>query len=137
MGIYDGNNSNQDLDGLFGVSGWTETFKVDAPSGTDEVLTTTTNSDDTMGTWEFDFTGYKDVMFVLKGGNTFTAYLMDVDGPSMGAWRSDDLLTGGGKRGAGLSHFSAYTTPVPLPAAVWLFGAAILGMAGFSRRRKA
>jgi hypothetical protein len=29
------------------------------------------------------------------------------------------------------------TTVVPLPAAVWLFGAAVLGLAGFARRRAA
>ncbi|MGD8931553.1 MAG: VPLPA-CTERM sorting domain-containing protein [Chromatiales bacterium] len=40
----------------------------------------------------------------------------------------------------GLSHITFYDTgapvsPVPLPAAAWLFGAALLGMAGIARRR--
>jgi hypothetical protein len=31
----------------------------------------------------------------------------------------------------------AYTAPVPIPAAVWLFGSGVLGLAGFARRKKA
>jgi len=27
-------------------------------------------------------------------------------------------------------------SPVPVPAAVWLFGSGLLGLAGFARRRK-
>ena len=30
-----------------------------------------------------------------------------------------------------------FTTPVPVPAAVWLFGSGLLGLAGIARRRKA
>ena len=30
----------------------------------------------------------------------------------------------------------AYTAPVPVPAAVWLFGSGVLGLAGFMRRKK-
>jgi hypothetical protein len=29
-----------------------------------------------------------------------------------------------------------YTAPVPIPAAVWLFGSGVLGLAGFARRKK-
>jgi hypothetical protein len=29
------------------------------------------------------------------------------------------------------------TAPVPLPAAVWLFGSGLMGLVGVSRRRKA
>ena len=28
------------------------------------------------------------------------------------------------------------TSPIPVPAAVWLFGTALLGLVGYSRRRK-
>ena len=45
------------------------------------------------------------------------------------------------KCNADLSHVAAYSTsPVPLPAAAWLFGSALLGLADigrFSRRRRA
>lgn len=40
--------------------------------------------------------------------------------------------------GQELSHISFYDTgEVPLPAAVWLFGSGLLGMAGIARRKKA
>jgi hypothetical protein len=38
--------------------------------------------------------------------------------------------------GNNLSNFRAYTTsPVPLPAAAWLFGSALIGLAGIKRRK--
>ena len=37
-----------------------------------------------------------------------------------------------------IDNFGAYSvSPVPIPAAVWLFGTGILGLIGFSKRRKA
>jgi len=41
--------------------------------------------------------------------------------------------------GAGPVVFAevAGVSPVPVPAAVWLFGTALIGMIGFGRRRKA
>ena len=40
--------------------------------------------------------------------------------------------------GAGFSHSSEFgrVSPVPVPAAVWLFGTALIGFIGFSRRTK-
>ena len=37
---------------------------------------------------------------------------------------------------AALSTISAYTTVVPVPAAVWLFGSGLIGLIGFARRKK-
>lgn len=39
--------------------------------------------------------------------------------------------------GKDLSHISAYTTVVPVPAAVWLFGSGLLGLVGVARRKNA
>lgn len=36
-----------------------------------------------------------------------------------------------------LSHVESSSAPVPLPAAVWLFGSALVGLMGFSRRKTA
>ena len=38
---------------------------------------------------------------------------------------------------ATLSSYSFQTSPVPIPAAIWLFGTALIGLVGFSKRRKA
>lgn len=37
--------------------------------------------------------------------------------------------------GGNSGWFSTSTSPVPVPAAVWLFGSAIIGMIGFTRKR--
>jgi hypothetical protein len=34
------------------------------------------------------------------------------------------------------ANFNVMTNPVPLPAAVWLFGSGLMGLLGFSRRKK-
>ena len=35
------------------------------------------------------------------------------------------------------STFAPSTSPVPVPAAIWLFGSALIGLVGFGKRRKA
>ena len=139
-GIFSGNNSNKDLNGLFGVGDWTEILKLDDSEGTesDNGITLTVNDDPTK-TWSVDtYAGNDPVMFALKGGPTFSAFLMDTSVTS-GTWNNESMLTGGGDRGAGLSHWSIYSggmTVVPLPAAAWLFGSALVGLAGIGYRRK-
>ncbi|MDC1286283.1 PEP-CTERM sorting domain-containing protein [Gammaproteobacteria bacterium] len=47
---------------------------------------------------------------------------------------------GSGLDGASLCNtFAQWTSvsPVPVPAAIWLFGTGIIGLIGFSKRRKA
>lgn len=39
--------------------------------------------------------------------------------------------------GSTTGHFLVSVSPVPVPAAVWLFGTALLGLVGFSKRRQA
>ena len=38
---------------------------------------------------------------------------------------------------AALLNYDFFTTPVPVPAAAWLFGSGLLGLIGFARRKKA
>lgn len=145
-GIFDGNDSNQDLDGLFGLNDWDEVLKLDAGSGveTGNGVTLTVGGG---GTWSVDtYGGFFPVMFVLKGGPTFSAFLMDLNVLS-GTWDTQSMLKGNGQRGAGLSHWTIYATPddggptpgpdpVPLPAAAWLMlsGAGALGALRLRRK---
>jgi hypothetical protein len=42
-----------------------------------------------------------------------------------------------GETGAGLSHYTEFNiSPIPVPAAMWLFGTALIGFIGISRRTK-
>lgn len=43
----------------------------------------------------------------------------------------------GGRTGLSEVRFYGNPSPVPVPAAVWLFGTALIGLVGFGRRRKA
>lgn len=138
-GIFGGNDSNQDLNGLFSVDNWTEILKLNSNGDTETAngITLTVNS--SSKTWSVDtYAGNDPVMFVLKGGPTFSAFLMDTSVLS-GSWDNLSMLKGNGNTDAGLSHWTIYsggTTVVPLPAAAWLFGSALLGVVGLGYRRK-
>lgn len=142
-GAFVGNDANQNLDGLFSITGWTEINKVDSDSGTDGDLTVTGGG--TSGGWSFDYGINDPVMFVLKGGNSFSAYLMDLSVTS-GTWNTDGIEKGNGQPNPGLSHFAVYSggtngggnpppNPIPLPAAGWLLISGVAGLGFFGRRK--
>jgi hypothetical protein len=133
-GTFAGNDANQSLDGLFGVDGWTELAKVDSDSGTGGILTVTGGG--TSGSWSVSgWDGLTRVMAVLKGGPSFSAYLLDL-GSTGGSWTTAGLARGNGQAGPGLSHFTLYAAPIPLPAGGVLLLTALGGLA-LARRRKA
>ncbi|SNR57405.1 VPLPA-CTERM sorting domain-containing protein [Puniceibacterium sediminis] len=141
-GVFSGNNSNSDLNGLFGNADWGTEYKIDASSGSvffDGATLTVSDSDKS---WSLDtIGGYASLMFVLKGGPTYSAFLMDVSVLS-GTWDNLSMLKGNGRAGAGLSHWSVYTqgaallSAVPLPSSILMLLSAF-GAAVFMRRRKA
>ncbi|WJW75205.1 VPLPA-CTERM sorting domain-containing protein [Thiohalobacter sp. IOR34] len=52
-----------------------------------------------------------------------------------GAWRCSECGSNGGDLSGTVSLvFSGTVTPVPVPAAIWLFGSGLLGLAGMARR---
>ncbi len=61
-------------------------------------------------------------------GGTLQSYILG--SASLGADGTLQINPNGGGGGGGT------TAPVPLPAAVWLFGSGLMGLAGVSRRRK-
>ena len=93
----------------------------------------------TSGTWELkpgqSFEAGYAYAFVLKGAQDSAVYLMDT-AFGKGDWNTNGLLNRGGQHPA-LSNVAIFKaqTPVPLPAAAYLFGSALLGMAGIGYRR--
>lgn len=68
--------------------------------------------------------------------NTGIRVLWDVDGYADGSlWTSYDGGTNWTIREGTDTLFATYMSPVPVPAAVWLFGSGLIGLIGLSRRR--
>jgi hypothetical protein len=69
----------------------------------------------------------------------FATHVMDID-TGVFAWRTDgdgeDCNEGDPDCSYQLLTSAYFTTPVPVPAAIWLFGSGLLGLAGIARRRK-
>lgn len=142
-GVFSGNDSNSNLDGIFGMTGWNELFKLNGGSGTagaDGIELTVSDNNDGKS-WRINsYGGFDSVMFVMKGGPSFSAFLMNTSILS-GSWDNLSMFTGGNnaKPGAGLSHWTVYANsnpaPIPLPAAGLLLITALGGLAAMRRRR--
>lgn len=65
---------------------------------------------------------YNDSSFVATSTSTTLSFLFETDSGT-GQWRIDDVAVN--------------LSSVPVPAAVWLFGSGLIGLAGFARRKKA
>jgi hypothetical protein len=146
-GSIEGNTSAGAMNGIFGADEsviWTVTDKSDQV-GTKIVL------GPTYGDWTYTGdTISSPFIIALKAGNEYSAYLFKTLGDLVNGDTGTFLisfLNGGGETPA-LSHMSIYTTnsyipdtsifgnPVPLPAALWLFGPALLGFMGLRKKVK-
>jgi hypothetical protein len=134
------NNTFGTASGLFGYRDWSLLAKQDMPSslsGTDIGLSVIENSKG-VGTWSVNANAldtFARVVLILKAAPIFSSYLYEPGSGigDSGSWTTSAL---GDKN---LSHFSIYTSgisPVPVPAAIWLFGTALIGFIGMSRRTK-
>jgi hypothetical protein len=70
--------------------------------------------------------------------------LTQLGGPTNGAWLFDSVLGAGshtihldGKTNGRNSGYQLNVAQTPIPAAVWLFGSALMGLMGISRRKSA
>lgn len=129
---------------VFDISDWAHLAKVDDKTVTAEGALTVTGIGSAHGMWSFEHSDHVSYMAVLKGGTSFSAFLLgDGSGDNTARkWRITGATTTSGD-GPDLSNFALYgsRTPmvVPLPAASWLLIAAIggLGVARWVRRRRA
>ncbi len=115
-----GNNSNQNLDGLFDIN-WesgsfiSEEIKIDNGSGgSNKGFSFSGNKQ--VGTWELDASladKYQYGMFVVKAGNSFASYFWD-GLSTIGTWDTKGVIPNGGGS-PDLSHFSFYGFGQRLP----------------------
>ena len=156
-GNFDGNTSNQNLNGLFDVADWGKEIKVDKPSASAKTtfgsgalsgVSLTIVSKGTEGTWSATGLGaFHDAMLVLKAGNFFSAYKVDLVNFAAGTsydWDTKGVATNDKGKPKDLSHASLYVAnpkggggdvppAVPLPAAGWMLLSAV-GAIGAARR---
>jgi len=140
-GNQDGENYQNSINTDFGLSSniiWDGVIN----SG-DGALSTSTS------TWTYEGILSAPFVIILKAANAFTAYLFDTpDVANDGTYKVS--ITNNNGVVHDLSHMTIYTTstesgpgidsftnsPVPLPAALWLFGPALFGLMGFRRKLK-
>jgi hypothetical protein len=142
-GAFEGNNSNQDIDGgpespLFGINWGEEILKAETETGWNDSSLSIGGGGANSGSWSLtqDFVdAYDSLMFVIKGGTSYSAYLWD--GVSIaGTWNTDGIINNSGNN-PGISHFSVYgvactsdcepNTDVPEPGLAIALGAMALG----------
>jgi len=151
-GSIDGNDTADQMNKIFGepdsLIKWDQAAKLDI-GGTSDTLSADAG---TSGDWKYTGTDPLSSPFivVLKASSEYSAYLFK---------GLEDLTSGAGgefimsivnknDKPQALSHITIYSTgsdipgtsifgnPVPLPAALWLFGPALLGFMGFRRKNK-
>jgi hypothetical protein len=127
---------------FFGINNWTRVQKTDEANNPLYNLAIT-NAGGTSGNWSVSgFNGFTAAVLVIKGGPSWSAYLLDTSFLS-GTWNTLGALTGGPrpKPGPGLSHMSLYVgggtvSPVPLPPAALLLLTGVLGIGALGRRKR-
>ncbi len=126
----------------FGSDQWEllATFDDDGLSSAFNVALSATLDTD-RGTFSFDASqatiSFSRLMLSLKAGKSFALYHLFLAPDQPGTYTFSGNFSGIGK---GLSHISLFgdtnVATVPLPAAAWVFGPAVIGLIGLSRRRK-
>lgn len=69
------------------------------------------------------------ILFDLQAGKTFADAILELESGTLRIGIHVQGFSGGGSE-------SFINNPVPVPAAVWLFGSGLLGLIGISRRKK-
>lgn len=133
------------LDGTDSISGTAYqgiSFTVTATAGTEGIWRLTAT--DTNGNDPLNLPATFDLAVALKGANKYALWYYDnvpVNLSNDGHWEIEFRNKGG--QNPDLSHMvifgrEGYNTPTvhtPVPAAAWLLGSGLIGLAGFGRRR--
>lgn len=131
LGVFSGNDSEIELETLFAGNTFTQLAKVETPATSNNGLNLTNisvngDNEPVSGNWSYSGSDLVDFL-IVKAGNSFAVYkYTDANTDNMrniGLWDTSAL------NNKGMSHISAYrVSAVPIPAAVWLFGAGLLGL---------
>jgi hypothetical protein len=124
--------------------GITEVYKQDQGGGetgsfatdyTTQFFNTPTDPQEALVTWDGpNIINCPNCFVLVKDGNANPAwYLININ--SWDGMENLDLQNFWPAQGA-ISHVSIWTQPIPVPAAVWLFGSGLLGLIGVAKRKK-
>lgn len=114
-------------------------WKVEASNGTTGPLTVASSDGGFTGTWSLS-DPWEIGFYVVKASNEFALYYVHPFADS-GTWSTKHLLTGSNGNNNNhnipdisyLSVSATRETPIPEPATIFLMGAGLLGLAGYSR----
>jgi len=132
------------LDGSDSSSGTYQGIKFTATATAGHEGTWKLTASDTNGTAPLNLPATFDLAIALKASDRYALwYFIDVtvNPTNTGEWEIE-FKNNGGKH-PDLSHIMVFgrdghnvpTSPVPIPAAAWLLGSGLIGLAGFTRRR--
>lgn len=110
------------ISGTFNGNAITSLFGPNGFQGNDNLFSPTTPQ----------VTGYGFSFFVAAGNQSINVYRDDLTGnflPCSACYGSYDGVTD--------TEINFSASPVPIPAAVWLFGSGLIGLVGIGRRRRA
>ena len=95
------------------------------------------NASETALSFDFDLAGNDYMLF--SGGTTELFWCMETSAGGCNGPDSSEHIGVNGVASYSVPHTGEVvfaTTVVPVPAAVWLFGSGLIGLAGFARRKK-
>ncbi len=130
--------------GLFGINAWTLNSRYSITAGGSISGLLSGAGTGQTGTWSVSsWSGIGAAMLVVKAGNNFVSYLLDISAGLGGGWSTQALRNGGGQI-PGISHVSLYTipgttpppAPVPVPAAGLLLIGALGGLAALRGKKR-
>jgi hypothetical protein len=108
-------------------------------SGSGNSITAHVGTIDFLETMDVDYAGGFDPFLEFQDGNLASINLLFTTGTNGATadFSSSGILFGSGSVLSGIWDAGSFsTTPVPMPAAVWLFGSGLIGLVGVARRKR-
>lgn len=144
ISLYTSHNQFFSLGNYFGLNIFFDGLTTPGISAIGQVGTSTLIANSSLSTWAFSgfgtISGSGSLSYTGLGGEIVTLAGLDIPMPNLGfdiIGTGESLASLGPDGIAGDGVINIELSTVPIPGAIWLFGSAMIGLVGFSKRRKA